>query len=110
MNTEPLTVSTDEALQILSEPKRRRALRFLDDQDDGRLPIHELAVAVADDHPSAQESHPELVRRIRTELHHVHLPKLASAGLVRYDSRGHTVHYRSYDAIEELLEFAASLE
>ncbi|WP_266082905.1 DUF7344 domain-containing protein [Haladaptatus caseinilyticus] len=42
--------------------------------------------------------------RLRLNLHHRHLPKLADCNLVEYDSEEETIRYQSSDRLEDLLE------
>lgn len=104
MNATRQPASTDASLRIVSDSRRRTALRHLLESGDGRISIHELAVAIANDDPAEQGDRVEQIERHMTVLHHVHLPKLADAGLVRYDKGDKTVRYHSHDAIEDLLQ------
>ncbi|AEH35352.1 hypothetical protein Halxa_0713 [Halopiger xanaduensis SH-6] len=45
-------------------------------------------------------------RQIRTELQHVHLPKLEDAGVLEHDPRSETVRYWTQPSLEEWLEHA----
>ena len=78
----------DALAALLSNARRRFTLRYLQLRN-APVPIEELAEALArwecDD---LDEVTPHLTECIRASLHHVHLPKLADAGLVRYDPAG----------------------
>lgn len=78
----------DALAALLGNARRRFVLRYLQLRD-APVPIEELAEAVArwecDD---LDEVTPHRKDCIRASLHHVHLPKLADAGLVRYDRAG----------------------
>ena len=76
------------ALHALLEDRRRRdVLRRLVDR--GRpVSLHELAERVAADRGPPSEQRRD---RVAIDLHHVHLLKLADAGLVRYDRASRTV-------------------
>ncbi|TQQ79316.1 hypothetical protein EGH24_11845 [Halonotius terrestris] len=77
--------STDTLLAAISDDHRRIVLRTLDAVDETALHIDRLAAAVA----AAESPHDDrdaVQHRIRTALHHTHLPKLAAAGLIEYDT------------------------
>lgn len=42
--------------------------------------------------------------KLLTELHHIHLPKLASVGLLHYDSDQQIIQYRENERVESWLE------
>lgn len=85
------TVSLERALSLLADPVRRHALAVVRDRET--VTLRELSWAVTSratgtvrltDGRSALD-------RYRIRLHHVHLPKLAAAGLVTYDTDRRTV-------------------
>ncbi|WP_135854460.1 DUF7344 domain-containing protein [Halorussus salinus] len=80
----PATDLTPERLwSLLGDSLRRRALRALD-PDEGPVALSELGDRLADESDSSVE----------IKLHHVHLPKLDEAGLVRYDADENAVEAR----------------
>ena len=66
---------------LLADSLRRRTLRTLD-ADQGRVALADLAERVADERPADA---------VAVQLHHNHLPKLASYGLVTYDASANEV-------------------
>lgn len=70
-------VSEDELRRVLSDGRRRSIVAFLATEDG---PVHRSAVV---EHLAPTEAEQ---RRIATRLHHVHLPKLADAGLAVHDA------------------------
>jgi hypothetical protein len=76
----------DEVFESLIEPRRRYVIRCL--QNYGKsMALADLADEIAaweNDAPLTEVS-PEEVKRIYLSLYHKHLPKLDSAGVVRYD-------------------------
>lgn len=71
---------TDELLKVLAANRRRRVIRALLDAD-GTVSLTELADEVARERADA-DGVPTDPERVEISLHHVHLPKLADAGLV----------------------------
>jgi hypothetical protein len=96
-------------LLLLSDQRRRKLLRYLNDQGDRAVAIDELVAVLTDVDPQEWGDHPEAGRRERIELVHRHLPKLVESGSVEYDPRTATVRYRSDENLEALLEFISEL-
>lgn len=111
----------DAAFELLADPLRRDALARLDDVEDARLDLSTLAATVASSELSADDAASDAtgasgtddeqsddgrsdVRSIALELHHVHLPKLESHGVVAYDPERRTVRYRERAWLNEWLE------
>ena len=90
----PRQLSKDVIFKTLSNSRRRRVLRYL--QQHGReeaVPLRDLSEWIA-----ALENEVELVevtykqrKRVHTALYQTHLPKLAGDGIVDYDRRAGTV-------------------
>ncbi|WP_415382564.1 hypothetical protein [Halosimplex sp. TS25] len=88
---------------VLSSTRRRDVVRLLDDADTG-LGLRDLAEAVAEREGNADA---EQIRRIQASLYHVHVPKLADAGIVRYREESDRVTLTeavTFDAIDVLGE------
>lgn len=92
-------VDTDAIAVELGESERHELLasgrrRILLDIFDGRstaVELDELAAGVAAREAEADATDEETVERIRTALHHVHLPKMDDAGVVDYDPSAHRI-------------------
>lgn len=105
-NERSMTLSTDEKYAILSNRRRRIAIRTLHN-NQGRLAVRELAeVIVADekDMDPSQVSYEEQ-RGVYHTLIRTHLPRLEKAGLVNYDPDENTI-----SPGEQLDEMARILE
>ncbi|ELZ02856.1 DUF7344 domain-containing protein [Natrialba asiatica] len=104
------TPSLDRVFDLLSNRRRRYALYTLYEQSDGVATIDELTdrVCTFDRQftPSETTTAGDFQRAVRTELLHVHLPKLADAGVLEQDQRTETVRYWSQPTLEEWLEHA----
>ena len=100
----PATVpEIDPLLEVLADHRRRAVLRYLRGVR-GEVEIATLAegVRTADGDPPRD--------RIALRLHHVHLPKLASAGLVDYDRERRCVAFADHGPAERLLDALADCE
>lgn len=101
MNTETRrSISVDRALRLLADPCRRAILAHLR-ESDGSTTVTQLADSIADEEGNNRDD------SLALALRHVHLPKLAKAGVVEYDSEGDTVHYESNESIEKLHRFVS---
>lgn len=83
----PDHLSKEEALSLMSRPRRRYLVHALLEAEDGTLTRRELVNILAADRGAKRPADvDEDVRRtIRTSLIHLHLPKLADYDIVDYD-------------------------
>lgn len=100
----------DEVIATLADEERRVVLYFL--REHGSASLSELADVVTGwTRTERGVASPEDRDRVRAALHHVHLPKLESVGLVSYDADSQTVRPQSLSAPEAaLLEWASELD
>ncbi|SIS17838.1 DUF7344 domain-containing protein [Natronorubrum thiooxidans] len=89
----PITGS-NELLQLLAHQYRRQTFQFLDGQPDNTATMDELVGYI--DSVADEVS-------LRTELFHVHLPKLNESNLIDWDSQSEMIRYYPNDLCEELL-------
>ena len=107
-----VTPSLDQVFDLLSNRRRRYALYYLYEQDDGvatldELTDHVVALESRDDDATVElGASEEFAVQVRTELQHVHLPKLEDAGVLEHDQRSETVRYWTQPSLEEWLEHA----
>ncbi|NHN43156.1 ArsR family transcriptional regulator [Halorubellus sp. JP-L1] len=95
----------DAEYRALAETNRRRVLRYLRNVEDGST-LQDLATVLAgwESTESDRVVSNDRRRELMVALHHVHLPVLADAGLLSYDSNDGTVALESIpDAVEEAL-------
>lgn len=90
----PLT--NDRLFDLLSRRERRQVVELLQDAD-GPVDLTTLAAHVETGGGDAVD------RRTVTSLDHVHLPRLAEAGVVDYDREAGTVRYRGNRRLESVL-------
>ena len=85
-----------DAYNLLSHPLRLRVLLELTNHDNPvRLPV--LADGMRSSEIRGETRHDDTADSdtVRLELHHNHLPKLAAAGWIEYDSKNKTIRYES---------------
>ena len=92
--------STDLLFELLADRRRRHILQCLTDQPDGVAEFTDLVDAVVGHESETDAGDRETVR---TSLYHVHLPKLAEAGVIDYDMRSEAVRYSEQPLLEECL-------
>ena len=80
-----ISPTLDTVLDLLSNRRRRYALYHLS-RGDGSAAVSKLAETIAD-----LESEPVDERRVRRDLYHSQLPRLAEAGVVEFDSTAKVV-------------------
>jgi len=102
-------LSIDKLHRILASERRRLILSYLATTSAETTGIDELINAVARrEHPHRG---PATYREhIEIDLHHVHLPKLADAGVIEYDPVSETVQYDGSEKLESLLETGTEVE
>jgi DNA-binding transcriptional ArsR family regulator len=86
---------TDTYIQLVADQRRRRILQTLREAESAS--VDELADQLAADGGDSAE-------QISVDLHHNHLPKLADANVVEYDSRSNAVRYsppKRFEAVAE---------
>ncbi|MFC4550029.1 MULTISPECIES: DUF7344 domain-containing protein [Halorussus] len=100
--------SLDALFGLLANRRRRYVLYCLSDAGETDLSTDRVAEAVLererdwDDAPDAAGRNRE--DAIRTELHHEHLPRLADAGLIDYDSETRTVRNWNDPSLERWVD------
>ncbi|WP_135820946.1 DUF7344 domain-containing protein [Halostella litorea] len=93
---------------LLEDCDRRRVVEHLQSRDPRPVSLDELAEKVYKPPPDGER--PRDKETVVIQLHHVHLPKLASQGIVTYDAEARTARYepdeRTAASLEALLELA----
>ncbi|WP_438267353.1 DUF7344 domain-containing protein [Haladaptatus halobius] len=93
--------STEGLTEILRNRQRRAICKCLNSTPDGTLDelLDQLCQRTPVKETDSAERH-----RLRIRLHHVHLPFLADLGVLEYDHRRQTIHYRGHPHLDHLLE------
>lgn len=90
--------SIDTMIRAVADEQRRLILQHLKEVSDGTASAEELAEYITTH--SADETSPD---KVAIRLHHAHLPTLADAHIIEYDSQSRTVHYQPSPLVEGVL-------
>ncbi|NEU58198.1 hypothetical protein [Halorussus sp. MSC15.2] len=101
MNDEPGQI--DRILKVLRNKERRKIVEYFADSDTDTASMEVLAAQLARLAVEADGTVEASTDATRTQLHHVHLPKLEEFGIVEYDSRTGDVRYHSDDRVESIV-------
>ena len=96
-------LSIDAILELLSERERRKLLEYLIEAEGDTATVEGLIDYLVEDEATRTGEIPSRAR-FKTSLYHIHLPKLADAGLLDYDPRSREVRYYGDSQLEEWLE------
>ncbi|MFC6763766.1 DUF7344 domain-containing protein [Natrinema soli] len=96
-------LSTGARPELLAHPYRRGILQYFVDAADETSSVGDVTTHLVDRERNRTGDRPDR-DRIEIALSHVHLPKLAEAGIVEYDVRSRGIRYRRDGCLEELLE------
>ncbi|WP_227380896.1 DUF7344 domain-containing protein [Haladaptatus halobius] len=97
------THTLETACDLLADTHRRTILQYLNDQETDVATVDELATHVH----AEVEAVPD-PDHARTALVHMHVPKLADAGVIEYDQHDETVQYQDEPLLEAILAVAAT--
>lgn len=99
----------DEVHHYLASARRRWILAYLTTRSEETLSVDELVDVVTNREPPSDGpgTHRE---RVEIDLHHVQLPKLATAGILEYDPVEETVEYSGTESLEALLAVGEQLQ
>lgn len=95
----------DSILEVFADRRRRLIIECLRQSADGVASYDDLVDFVLRHGDGQQES-----EHIRSQLHHVTLPKLEEADIIEYDRRSATVRYDPCSVVDDLAEFIEDIE
>lgn len=98
--TDDTPTGTSVVHDVLASPIRRAVLRELRSRQSRQATVPSLAAAITDQVPAVTDG------SLPAVLHHIHLPKLDTAGVVEYDPERTTVRYSGDRTVEKHLEIA----
>ena len=94
--------SLDEIFKLLADTQRRHILTYLIEAADQPVPLEALVEHL--------QTHTDTnCEQLQTQLHHLHLPKLADYGVIEYNSPLQLVSYTEHPRLEVLLQAGQSL-
>ena len=96
-------LSIDTILELLAHKHRRDLLGYLYDGPAGEPTLDELAEHVIEREMSVRNERPSR-EAVELQLRHIHVPKLAEAGLLEYDGHDQRVRYHGNDRVERWFE------
>ncbi|WP_458204681.1 DUF7344 domain-containing protein [Haladaptatus sp. NG-SE-30] len=104
--------SFDDIFELLSERRRRFAIHHLSEIPDGVATLSDLVEQVVawETETSPNDVPDDYRRRVEASLHHTHLPKLADANIIDYDTRSESIRYWGQPVLEEYAEHVAAME
>ena len=88
----------DALFGVLADARRRHVIRILDDADADVVPVPAIAESLA-----TREATTTPTDRLVVSLRHVHLPKLAAAGVVDFAPDRSAVRYEGDPVLERVL-------
>lgn len=91
MNTNTLAVSTDDALHLIADQRRRLILTSLSENERSGISIDELATRISESEISSQDEPRRRLERQKIRLCHNHLPKLEEYGMITWDQHRNEV-------------------
>lgn len=98
----------DDLLRLLADSCRRTLLHVLG-TGPSEKPVDDVVDRVVAESVTDGRTPPDR-GRIRTELHHKHLPRLDERDVVDYDPERSTVRYQGCEDLEALLDSIEALE
>ena len=96
--------SLDDVFRALAASRRRAICRYFESSGDDVADLDDLVDFVVEtERAERSDDRPDHRREVAVDLHHVHLPVLAEAGVVEFDSRSGSVLYRSDYQLDAIL-------
>lgn len=98
-----VSLSLDAILYLLADHHRRDLLRYLVESPGETCSFDECTDHLVTRGAERAEERPARVR-VEARLRHVHVPRLADADVLEYDSRSQEIRYRGHDRLEFWLD------
>ncbi|SIR86928.1 hypothetical protein SAMN05421858_4195 [Haladaptatus litoreus] len=95
--------SLNALFEIFANQHRRYTLHHLSNMDGVTATVSALIETLAQFSTTS-------CKRLRIQLHHCHLPKMAAYNLIEYDSRSQTIRYHGDNRVETLLAVSRTHE
>lgn len=98
-----------ETFDLLTHPFRRYMLYYLE-KESGAIPIDTLAARIAKWNGDLSGTNQPTREEITTALYHIHLPKLASAGVISFGSNRNTIELKEMGHLSRFLGDTAAID
>ena len=110
--TSSQSIPPDVVLSAVANEHRRVILRSLDHTDGKVMEFEALVDQVANHLRKANEEplDDDHRQRVRTALHHIHLPKLEACGMIVHDTETKQVRNVTGELVQDLLSTVESYE
>lgn len=103
------TITTDQALQLLADYRRRKVLHIVRDQNGRTVSVEALAAEFTESAPSSNDGFATHTDCSQIDLVHNHLPKLAEYDIIDWDRKRRTVtDGPAFDTVESMLTLLES--
>lgn len=102
-------LSLDACLELLANHQRRAIVGMFLDHDRSQAPIDEVIAEIIDVEATKTGERPGH-DTIAATVYHVHLPKMAEAGILEYDTRHQDIRYMGNPRFEEVYTTIRELE
>lgn len=101
----------DRILLALSEPRCRYLLYYLEGEGDAYIEDVARFITACERSCDPDDVPDEHTERVRRDLYHVHLPKLAASNIIDYDQRSGAMCFQSPpEELSKFLQLASSVE
>lgn len=104
-----LPASLDTLLEILAEPRRRYALEYFWNHSDKVASFEVVTSYILGQLAENREEVPEF-DELQIALQHHHIPKMADAGLVDYDTRSQEIRYYENERFETFYDVVVRID
>lgn len=95
----------DHIFKAFADERRRLVIQHLRDASYGVASYDDLVGYVSS---HCEDSHDS--EKVKSQLHHVILPKLEKVDILEYDRRSEMIRYQSESVVDDLAEFIEDIE
>lgn len=104
-----IQLSVDAMITLLAQRERRQLMEWLQEIPGNSCSFEEVIKHLVDERAKQTGERPSY-DNVQAKLQHVHLPKLADAGVIEYDVRSNTIRYTGHEELEALLDLIQGFE
>lgn len=104
-----VALSVDTILSLLANTQRRELLHHLREASSETCAVDDCIAHILRREEAMTGERPGH-DHVAARLHHVHIPKLAEAGVIDYDARSQTIRYWGHERLEDWFEHIRAKE